>query len=71
MKKITPSDLRRRTQAMIRDGLMPSLDVLLEAIAEVRAKYAKQAKSARHKEIKAEQCESTTRSCAFTGPSKH
>jgi hypothetical protein len=40
MKKITPSDLRRLAQAMLRDGSMPTLETLLEAVAEAREKYA-------------------------------
>jgi hypothetical protein len=44
MKKITPSDLRREAQAMIRDGSMPSLETLLQAIAEAREKYGQQIK---------------------------
>jgi len=42
MKQITPSDLRKQAQAMIRDGTMPSLESLLQAIADVREKYAEQ-----------------------------
>jgi hypothetical protein len=54
MRKIKPSDLRRRAQELLRTKTMPSLDSLLEAIAEARTKYtrhAKQAKSAGHKEV--------------------
>lgn len=37
--KITPSDLRRQAEALIAAGRMPSLDALLTAVAEARAKY--------------------------------
>jgi vacuolar-type H+-ATPase subunit H len=47
MKKITPSDLRREAQAMIRDGSMPSLETLLQAVAEAREKYTQQIKASR------------------------
>ena len=42
MKKIKPSDLRREAQAMIRDGSMPSLETLLQTVADAREKYAQQ-----------------------------
>jgi predicted rRNA methylase YqxC with S4 and FtsJ domains len=42
MKKIAPSDLRTQAKAMIRDGTMPSLETLLQAIADVREKYVEQ-----------------------------
>jgi uncharacterized linocin/CFP29 family protein len=47
MKKIKPSDLRREAQAMILDGSMPSLETLLEAVADAREKYAKQIRASR------------------------
>jgi len=47
MKKIKPSDLRREAQAMIRDGSMPSLETLLQAVADVREKYARQIRASR------------------------
>jgi hypothetical protein len=46
--KIEPSDLRKQAQAMIRDGSMPSLDTVLQAVADAREKYAKQIKESRH-----------------------
>jgi hypothetical protein len=46
-KKIKPSDLRRQAQAMIRDGSMPSLETLLQAVAEAREKYAVKIKISR------------------------
>ncbi len=45
-KKIHPSDLRRRAEAMIAAGTMPSLKTVLEAVAEVRAKYVPLIKTA-------------------------
>ncbi len=47
MKKIKPSDLRRQAQAMIRDASMPSLEVLLQAVADALEKYAQQIKASR------------------------
>ena len=44
MKKIKPSDLRREAEAMIRDGSMPSLETVLQAVADAREKYAEQLK---------------------------
>jgi hypothetical protein len=38
--KIKPSDLRKQAQAMIRDGSMPSLETLLQAVADTREKYS-------------------------------
>jgi hypothetical protein len=38
-KKITPSDLRAQAQQLIGSGRMPSLDNLLNAVAETRRKY--------------------------------
>ena len=37
--KITPSDLRRQAEAMIAAGTMPSLETVLQAVAESRAEY--------------------------------
>ena len=51
-RKIRPSDLRREAEAMIREGSMPSLETLLEAIAATRQKYAEQLKSANSKKCK-------------------
>jgi len=39
-KKIKPSELEAEAQRLIREGKMPSLEELLHAIAETRAKYA-------------------------------
>jgi len=38
--KISPSDLRKQAQDLIRTGKMPSLDELLKAVAETRKGYA-------------------------------
>jgi hypothetical protein len=38
--KIKPSDLRKQAQAMIRAGTMPSLETLLQVVADAREKYA-------------------------------
>jgi hypothetical protein len=38
-KKITASDLRRQAQELIAAGKMPSLDAVLQAVAETREKY--------------------------------
>ena len=46
-RKIRRSDLRRQAQAMIRDGSMPTLETLLQAVAGVREKYAQQIKASR------------------------
>jgi hypothetical protein len=46
-KKIKPSDLRREAAAMIRDGSMPSLDSVLQAVADVREKYSDQIRASR------------------------
>lgn len=37
--KVTPSDLRRQAEAMIAAGTMPSLEAVLQAIAESRTEY--------------------------------
>ena len=37
--KITPTELRRQAEAMVAAGTMPSLETVLEAVAEVRQKY--------------------------------
>lgn len=47
MKKIKPSDLRREAEAMIRDGSMPSLETVLQAVADAREKYAEHVKATR------------------------
>ena len=46
-KKLTASDLRRQAEAMVAAGTMPSLKTVLEAVAEVRAKYVPLIKAAR------------------------
>lgn len=50
MKKIKPSDLRREAQAMLRENTMPSLEAVLEAVADVREKYSEQIKASRKHE---------------------
>jgi hypothetical protein len=50
MKKITPPDLRWQAQAMLREKKMPSLEVVLAAVAEVREKYSEQIKARRKHE---------------------
>ena len=46
-RKFKPSDLRRQAQAMLRENTMPSLEAVLEAVAEVREKYSEQIKASR------------------------
>ncbi len=38
-KKITPSDLRKQADELIAAGKMPSLDAVLNAVAETREKF--------------------------------
>ncbi len=38
-KKITPSDFRKQADELIAAGKMPSLDAVLQAVAETREKY--------------------------------
>jgi len=38
-KKITLSDLRKQTDELIAAGKMPSLDTVLQAVAETRKKF--------------------------------
>ena len=47
MKKITPSDLRKLAQDMVRTKTMPALDTVLQAIAEMRQKYANEIRARR------------------------
>ena len=47
MKKIKPSDLLQQAQAMVRDGTMPSLEAVLQAVADAREKYGEQLKLAK------------------------
>jgi len=49
-KKIKPSDLEREAQRLIDAGQMPSLDTLLQAIAETRQKYRDRILAARREE---------------------
>jgi len=37
--KFTPSDLRRQAEQMIAAGTLPSLETVLEAVAEPRLRY--------------------------------
>jgi hypothetical protein len=37
--QVTPSDLRRQAEELIRQNQMPSLEDLLSAVTEVRGKY--------------------------------
>jgi len=39
-KKLTPSDLSAQAQQLIYSGRLPSLDEVLKAVSETRAKYA-------------------------------
>jgi hypothetical protein len=55
MKKIKPSDLRREAAAMIRDGSMPPLETVLQAVAEMRKKYGGEIKASRNRRGKREQ----------------
>jgi hypothetical protein len=38
-KKLTASDLQRQAEAMIASGTMPSLETVLQAVAESRTEY--------------------------------
>jgi hypothetical protein len=38
-KKIAVSDLRAEAQRLVASGKMPSLDTVLQAVAETRAKF--------------------------------
>ena len=46
-KLIRPSDLRRQAEEMILQGRMPSLEAVLQAVAETREKYAPLIRQAR------------------------
>jgi len=48
MEKITPTDLRKQAEQLIRDGKMPTLKQLLAAVAETREKYTAKMLEARH-----------------------
>ena len=52
-KKITQSDLRKRAAELIAAGKMPSLDAVLQAVAETRKKYVPQILKAREDAKKA------------------
>jgi hypothetical protein len=54
MKKIKPSDLRAEAAAMVRAGTMPSLEALLQAVADTRKKYAKGIRAGRSQSRKAQ-----------------
>jgi hypothetical protein len=47
-KKIKPSDLEREAQRLIREGKLPSLEELLDAIAETREEYQQKILDARN-----------------------
>jgi hypothetical protein len=46
--KIKPSDLDREAQRLIDSGQMPTLERLLNAVAQVREKYRDKILTARH-----------------------
>ena len=46
-KKITSSDLRKRADELIAAGKMPSLDTVLQAVAETRKKFVRKILKAR------------------------
>ena len=48
--KIKPSDLEQQARELHAQGKMPSLEEVLKAVAETRAKYADQIKAARNQE---------------------
>ena len=48
MEKITPTDLRKQAEELIRDGKMPTLEQLLAVVAETREKYTAKILEARH-----------------------
>jgi hypothetical protein len=49
MKKIKPSDLRRQAERMLREGSMPSLDTVLQAVADAREEYSAEIKGSRNR----------------------
>jgi hypothetical protein len=49
-KRIKPSDLRQEAERLIAAGEMPSLEKLLEAIAEARKTYVAALKALRTKQ---------------------
>jgi hypothetical protein len=46
-EQIAPSDLRQQAEELIRAGMMPSLEEVLKAVAEVREKYVPQINASR------------------------
>jgi hypothetical protein len=50
MDKISPTNLRKQAEQLIRDGRMPTLEQLLAAIADTRQKYATKILEARRAE---------------------
>jgi hypothetical protein len=70
MKKIKPSDLRQEADAMIRDGSMPSLEAVLQAVAGARQKYAQQIKTSRKRGSSLREGEDAGRVGNATGPGK-
>ena len=45
--KITPSDLEAHAQVLIELGMMPSLETVLNAVADTRKKYLPKIEAAR------------------------
>lgn len=46
-KKITPTDLEKQAEKLVKEGRMPNAKKLLNAVALVRQKYAEQIERAR------------------------
>jgi hypothetical protein len=53
--KIKPSDLRRQAAAMIRDGSMPALETVLQAVAEARENIPLRSKKAAVRKVEGSQ----------------
>jgi hypothetical protein len=51
--KITPSDLEAHAQVLIEMGLMPSLETVLDAVADTRKKYVPKIEAARQGQMEA------------------
>jgi hypothetical protein len=51
-KTITVSDLRKQAEEMLKNGTMPSLDTVLQAVAETREKYLPKILKAREEDEK-------------------
>ena len=47
-KKITPTDLRKQAQQLLKSGQMPSLEQVFKAVSETRRKYRPLIVSARN-----------------------